>query len=924
MKKYLTGQLGRLKKEQNGGAMVLALVLLTIGSLMLPPLIRLVDTGFKAANVFQEKSYQKYAAGSGVDDGVWQIENGALETLFSNPNYDVYDYNTRWSYDLSEEVNGYDVNVFIENVWIPKDISPPAKDDARSIIQTGKLITTGVTPATSTYRINVTYNPGAGEDLKVETMGIWLPYGFTYREGSSNLETIAFPANEYYSVPTVTPHAGGQAVVWNFDSIDYIDLPGVDTSGSPITAEITFKFSSSREGYSPTAISWITTSGVDGIALSWDADTKVYEIISEAGDATAESHIVKSELRKMGSAIDGDYRAIGNSLMLDTEGDKKIRDEVLAESDAQVSDIPADAEVELAYLYWSGWITEAGAAPAPVFSDDCDNMSSWNRSGNSWQPKQGKLRGHANGNAASKYLTLKTAPPHQVDLSGYTEGEVTISWEQTESGRLEGSGSNRDTLWFSFSHDDGDTWSANIEAFTDDNPDNPFEYLIPQKYLTSDFTVRFYFDGFTAGNEYLYLDNIAIMIGTPPIFEDDCQDVDNWAKTGNSWNVNNERFRGHSSGSADTKYLTLKTDPTNIVDLSAYSGGSVTVSWEQSEGGRLESSDRLWFAFSGNDGSSWSSNVLAFNDDNPDSPFEYTIPNTYLTSDFTMRFYFDGFTARGEYLYLDNITMTGSTEQTGTSFADTSVVFKINNKQVYLDDDGLPQQGAQEITASEWSVLENQTDEYSYACSLDVTSLLQEYSDEGDSGNHTGNGKYTVGAVNAETGSEWSYAGWSLIIIYTSPQTKGHQLYLYDDFIFSSGNENVDFDHDGEPGGAISGFIIPNPIAGETDAAKLTCFVGEGDEHYDKDYLYLNSYGLSNAQSPINNVWNGRSPGLTVDGVDIDTFNITWASNVLNPGDTSASIDLPTKIDNWNLIYIILSVRSETTTGGTLDYLLEY
>ncbi len=68
----------------------------------------------------------------------------------------------------------------------------------------------------------------------------------------------------------------------------------------------------------------------------------------------------------------------------------------------------------------------------------------------------------------------------------------------------------------------------------------------------------------------------------------------------------------------------------------------------------------------------------------------------------------------------------------------------------------------------------------------------------------------------------------------------------------------------------------------------------------------------------------GRYPGLTVDGVDIDTFNITWASDVLDPGDTSASIDLPAKTDNWNLIYIILSVRSETQTGNTLDYLFKY
>jgi len=39
-------------------------------------------------------------------------------------------------------------------------------------------------------------------------------------------------------------------------------------------------------------------------------------------------------------------------------------------------------------------------------------------------------------------------------------------------------------------------------------------------------------------------------------------------------------------------------------------------------------------------------------------------------------------------------------------------------------------------------------------------------------------------------------------------------------------------------------------------------------------------------------------------------------------GDTSAQVDLPTKTDSWNLVYIILSFRSETTTGGTITYLI--
>ena len=72
----------------------------------------------------------------------------------------------------------------------------------------------------------------------------------------------------------------------------------------------------------------------------------------------------------------------------------------------------------------------------------------------------------------------------------------------------------------------------------------------------------------------------------------------------------------------------------------------------------------------------------------------------------------------------------------------------------------------------------------------------------------------------------------------------------------------------------------------------------------------------------MNDVWNSQSIGMSETGVDIDTFNITWGSGLISPGDTSARIDIYTDVDIWNLIYIIMSFRSETTTGGTTTYLI--
>lgn len=167
--------------------------------------------------------------------------------------------------------------------------------------------------------------------------------------------------------------------------------------------------------------------------------------------------------------------------------------------------------------------------------------------------------------------------------------------------------------------------------------------------------------------------------------------------------------------------------------------------------------------------------------------------------------------------------------------------------------------------------------------------------------------------------------GWSLILIYSSPETKGHQLYLYDvqnpNFTFSEAwHSNPDFDGDGEDGGFITGFLAPESIIDEAYAARITVFAAEGDEDITGDYIKVNSDNLSNAVSPVGNVWNSKSPGLTIPGVDIDTFIVEYPT--IEPGETQAHVDLPTGSDGFTVVYIILSFRSEVITGGTITYLI--
>lgn len=210
--------------------------------------------------------------------------------------------------------------------------------------------------------------------------------------------------------------------------------------------------------------------------------------------------------------------------------------------------------------------------------------------------------------------------------------------------------------------------------------------------------------------------------------------------------------------------------------------------------------------------------------------------------------------------------------------------------QVYAEVNYTP--AFQGVEASKWWLLENEPPDYAYSCFKDVTNLVKLISLDG-------NATYTVTGVTGNSDSELSYAGWSMIIIYANPSEEVHQFFLYDHFLYATSYSSHTFD--------IAGFEAP----GEAKAA-LTCFVGEGDEHYIYDYIKFNEEPLSGGVNPENNVWNGKSSGLggePIDGVDIDTFDVS--SPIINPGDTSAEVRLTTGIDCWNLIYIILGFRSE-------------
>ena len=863
------GLMASVADERGQGGLIAVLALLVLGGFMIPPMLDLVGTGLLTEEVHKRNMEEFYAADAGIEDALFQIKADQLSTLF--PDYDRYEFSEGGSaeYRYSDypatadapHMNDKEVDISIENVWVPStgDIPLPSPSEAQQVVDDAKLVVTGSTLDADTYRIRMTYNYEEIEDpdwqdLEVDKIAIWLPPGFSFVDGTSNLEEDPF--SDYYCVPTTQAYKSGQLLEWDFSpDVLFVDMPNVDTGGYPLNTTVEFDFDGPSGSTPQAALAWMTTTGISDDLYAWDADVRVFRLDSTAEDTdagtstTVEAYTAKSEIRRLTSAIAGDYFATGSSLIEPT-GSDRYRDLLYKESDATISTddtgetgIPTQAIPEAVYLYWTGWID--------------------------W---------------------------HGYDATG---DETTVFFDEC-------------------------TWSA------------------------------WGGDGF-----------------------------DNWNQ-GSSWGLSQQytAFYG-SGGSGWDTVITLDTQ-----DLSAHTDETVMVSWRVWRGQSIESGDCFRMQFSGNGGSSWGDaegNIgdvtTVFCDDNTfgSTPgtgrrFSYEVPAEYVTDQFRVRFQSDFNSYQYDYIYFDEFSITVAGDSGGSLvYPDnptaenltTLIEDTARTNVVKLDAGG---SAPVEVTADQWEIEPTTGSEWegtwSYCCFADITDQVRDWIDDGYVSNNSA-GTYTLGhkvatnevdsdysydlyvsgGTDEETGYplgtpaveetlryQYSHAGWSIVTIYTSPDTQGHQLYLFDiqdpNFEFTEawgpgGNPNPDFDGDGSEGGRVSGFLVPEPIEGEEVAAKMTMFVGEGDSLIDDDQVEMNGTNLDNLASSWNNVWNSESyPYLSVSGVDIDTFVIEWDDDIVQPGDSSADIDLPTWSDGFNLVYIILSFRSEVTTGGTISFLL--
>jgi hypothetical protein len=844
-----------LVKGQKGQALVVALIVLVVGSLILTPLLGLMGTGIKSGQVFEQKDDETYAADAGVEDAMWHIRNNNPDddTLLREvlAGYNPYDYSTNYSYTYDLDVNDKDVAVNVSNIWIPSSINIDGKTPSQlnQTISNENLIIVGYPGSTpSTYTVKIVWQ-GTGIALKVKTLGVWLCSGFEYDGLNGNQLPSGSPS------PSINLSKGGTAVVWNFASQPSLSTFPVGGSGPPMVKTITFKYKG-PEGQIPELVaSWIDTTGVSGITYTWDDSIRLYKIVSRAGGIQIDAYGGKTRFRKLKSAVSGDYYGTGNSLITGMEDPynnvhyllHKYSSATVATNDIDDTlGVPSDATIDAAYLYWTGWIDwntyhpSGSGSQIRYPSGDISNSGTWARypSGTNWYSyvnEQGAhdgdtrylLHGTTAGNMLFSFPAFTVNVPADMEIGGLTVYLVA---------RDNAAGTNNNME--PYIRVGGYTYSGTSTE-------------VPASYDTISYT---------------WTEN---------------------PRTGNAWTQ--DQINGIGSNHLES-FGVYSTDANPQIRLTQV---YATVGWGAS---------------------------LMY----PATPTQQNLQ--VLVEQ----------TARVNKVYFK-----------GGSSADTLV------------------------TTHDWQTLypdalRDDSDYYGtwyYTCKADVTNLVKGWIGNGTIGSN-GAGTYTlshVAATNQEDPSYsfsfasgggstgyplgtpapqesspprryWlSHAGWSLLILYTSASVYNHQFYLYDidtpgfGFFFG-GNDDPDFDNDGQDGGTISGFLVPPQIPGETNAARITVLVGEGDKangqsssSYCKDRFKVNGSELPDGTG-LPDVWNGNYRGQSVSdpGIDIDQFYVTWASNILKPMDVSAMINMPTTGDKWTCSYMLFQFRSELGVGGVI------
>lgn len=448
---------GVLRKKEAGQVLPMALVLMLLGALVIVPNLDFATTNLKATQAVDQHTQELYAADAGIQDALWYLQSEQrLDLINPQPRVWPHEY---WldDYQPGETVNNRNVLVNISTAWLldgflnPPPTEPPPGDyfNVNNYWTVIGAINIDVQPRRN-YIVDISTSQPA--DTALDHIGIWMPQGYTY-DGNMRINGVPIggPGTNYNLVknPVLAnpdpdkPFRSGNLYEWDYLGTTFGELsdiapplpPGSQPPAKkyPTTARLSFDYEVTpfREarGFFP----WIRLSTSQ---IAWDADAGFYHVQSTSFTPPSDTTVVDAYIPKgvvryvsgssgAASAIQGDYIAIGNSLMTccwaadlkhpatppagcsgcttccgnnpyrnyapapqiftTTAGynDGERESYAIVTSGGELPNVPSDAKIERAYLYWTAWLrgdnvwTDGGQGTWQWTSIMGDDLTKW-------------------------------------------------------------------------------------------------------------------------------------------------------------------------------------------------------------------------------------------------------------------------------------------------------------------------------------------------------------------------------------------------------------------------------------------------------------------------------------------------------------------------------------------------------------------
>jgi len=261
---------------ESGQALPLVLILLLLGSLMLPPLLAYTSGALKAASAVEARMLELYAADSGIEDAVYKLMNGGVSES-------TYFLDNEVPLGVPDIINGTQVEVTTASRWLLEGL----EDTANGATPHQEWAVAGRLVGPNTYAISATYDGSAGI-MRVNRIGAWLPRPYEYMPDSTygDLSSPGDEPDEVFSI------SGGTALKWD------LKPPATFPMGLATTKWFYFEIRPSiPAGRVPEWLgdfAWITTTRQD-IAMAWDPDATKWRVTARAIDPSTGS--VLTEVR---------------------------------------------------------------------------------------------------------------------------------------------------------------------------------------------------------------------------------------------------------------------------------------------------------------------------------------------------------------------------------------------------------------------------------------------------------------------------------------------------------------------------------------------------------------------------------------------------------------------------------------------------